>query len=364
MYIPDAEEYGGIVVMDEKEKLANELCMALSSVVPDVYMLKNDIWIILNKYDIRNRCTEVGMVFTDRNEELIKRFLIAKTVKGCTARTIEFYQNTLKRFMERVNKNIDDITSDDIRLDSALRIRRDKVNKTTAGNEIRCYRTFFNWLSTEELIQKNPMLKVDPIKKEKIKKEAFTEMEVEMLRAHVNGDREKAIIEILLSTGCRVSELVQIKVSEVEMDRERVLVHGKGNKDRFVYLNARAELAIKTYMSERKDNNPYLFPGGKKITEMKNGKSETWWMNPENIGNTHLGKETIGTITRKLAERAGVQQANPHKFRRTCATWALRRGMPIEQVSKMLGHDQISTTQIYLDLNEEELVYAHKKFVI
>ena len=228
--------------------------------------------------------------------------------------------------------------------------------------------SFLGWLHMQELIKRNPMYKVDRIKQRKTKKEALTEIEVEKLRMAARGEKEQAIIELLLSTGCRVSELVNIKISEIE--ENRVLVHGKGEKDRYVYLNARAQLVLSAYLNKRKDKNAYVFPRGVVATKavkkgLKHAEYSQWWMMPENIEPEGcMDKGTIEQITRKIAKRAGVKQANPHKFRRTCATMALRKGMPIEQVSKMLGHEQISTTQIYLDLSEEELALAHKKYVV
>ena len=276
------------------------------------------------------------------------------------------YGNT-KRELSEIGKTVDDITTEDIRYYMAIRLQRDKVSKTTIGNEIRNLGSFFGWLYAEEIIKKNPMAKIDRIKQEKTKKEALTDMEIEMLRAAADGKREKLVIELLLSTGCRVGEVVQILISDIEGDR--VLVHGKGQKDRYVYLNARAQLALGKYLAARSDKNPYLFPKGGSVIEMKhNGikkhELKDWWKNPENIKEGHAGISTIEITTRKIAKRAGVEQANPHKFRRTCATMALRRGMPLEQVSKMLGHEEISTTQIYLDLTEDELALAHKKYVI
>ena len=150
-------------------------------------------------------------------------------------------------------------------------------------------------------------------------------------------ERDVLIIEFLLSTGVRVSELVGIKLNEIKGNR--VLVHGKGRKDRYVYMNAKAEFAMNRYMPKRIDkDSPYLFPGDE---------------------NGHIGKCTIEARTRELANLAGVEKANLHKFRRTCATMALRRGMPIEQVSKMLGHEEISTTQIYLELVLKKIWNMH-----
>lgn len=207
------------------------------------------------------------------------------------------------------------------------------------------------------------MSKIEKIKTQRVKKEAFTEMEVERIRNVTSTGREKAIVEFLLSTGCRVAELVGIRLDEIEGDR--VLIHGKGQKDRYVYMNAKTQLAVENYLVERKDANPYLFAGGwSTAVKHMHGAKKNWYKTEEYVTpDEHLDIGSVQHILRRLAKLAGVKQANPHKFRRTCATFALRRGMPIEQVSKMLGHEQISTTQIYLDLNEEDLAHAHKKYV-
>lgn len=357
-----------MVNMDGREELINNLCLYMQSKTNETMLdIKNGLYMLLEPYEILPRTTEVAILKEDRNEYLLKNFLIAKKVKGCTERTLRYYAESVKKILEIIGKTVDDITTEDIRYYIAIRLQRDKVTKTTIGNEIRNLGSFFNWLYAEEIIKKNPMAKIDRIKQEKTKKEALTEMEIEMLRAAADGEREKLVIELLLSTGCRVGEVVQILISDIEGDR--VLVHGKGQKDRYVYLNARAQLALGKYLDERNDKNPYLFPKGGSVIEKKHDgirkcDLKDWWKNSENIKEGHAGISTIEITTRKIAKRAGVEQANPHKFRRTCATMALRRGMPLEQVSKMLGHEEISTTQIYLDLTEDELALAHKKYVI
>lgn len=353
--------------MEARQELYENIIMYLMSEDIQVEKIKEGMYAVLSDYEIQKRCTDVALVQTDRNAYLIKRFLVAKTVKGCTSRTIEYYKTNLQRIIERLGKTVDDITADDIRLYIALRIKRDKISKVTADNELRTLRTFFTYLQSEEIVSKNPMHNIERIKAWRMKKEALTEMEVEMLRHEASNDSRKlAVVEVLLSTGIRLSELVGIMLEEIE--GERILVHGKGEKDRYVYLNARAKLTIDRYLKERTDDNPYLFPGGRNATDISgDGKSKmrTWWKYPELVTeDTHIEKGTIEQMMRKLAKRAGVEQANPHKFRRTCATMALRRGMPIEQVSKMLGHESIQTTQIYLDLNEEDLIQAHRKYVV
>lgn len=354
-----------MTVTDERESLINDICQYLITLDADISDAKSALYIILNDYEITSRCTAVAELHRDRNEELMKRFLVAKTVKGCTPRTIDYYKKQIASTISTIGKTVDDITTDDIRYYMAIRQRRDKVSKVTIGNEIRCLGSFFQWLYAEEIIRKNPMTRIDRIKMEKTKKEAFTDLEVERLRVAARGMRKKMIIEILLSTGCRVSELVQVLITEIY--GSKILIHGKGQKDRYVYLNAKAELALEMYLDDRKDNNPYLLPRMVSIKDVKlDKKSEyvDWWKCPEYIADGHTEKGTIESMTRRIAKRAGIEKANPHKFRRTCATMAIRRGMPIEQVSKMLGHENISTTQIYLDMSEDELEQAHKKFVV
>ena len=175
------------------------------------------------------------------------------------------------------------------------------------------------------------------------------------------------IVEMLLSTGCRVSELTEILLADIE--GSKILVRGKGAKERYVYLNAKAQLALEQYLSERKDDNPFLFPKGKMLSEwdrkgLTKEDMKSWWKDREKIKDGHVDKGSIEKVVVRIAKRAGIDKANPHKFRRTCATMALKRGMPLLQVSKMLGHESTETTQIYLDLSEDDLAQAHKKYVV
>lgn len=354
-------------VKDERDSLVNELCVKLAPKYGDMQELKNLLYMILNPYEITSRSTEVAVVDEDQNEALLRRFLVAKKVSGRTERTLEQYKSSIKRTLEMIGKTATEIQVADIRIYIAIRMSRDKVANATITNEIRYLKSFFMWMQQEEIVTRNPMLKIEKIKEPKVRKEALTDIEVEKLRAATCDEREKAILETLLSTGCRVSELVQITKTDIE--GERVLIHGKGQKDRFVYLNAKAMLAIEKYLEKRKDKNQYLYPGSiaiiKGASHLSSKDKHEWWTMPEHVKpDGHIEKGTIEDIMRRLAARAGVKKANPHKLRRTCATMALRRGMPIEQVSKMLGHEELTTTQIYLDLSEDELAQAHKKYVL
>ena len=353
-------------ITDERQNLINRICTHFSERVDDLEMLRSELYITLNDYEITNRCTEVAETDRECFENVLKRFLVAKAVKGCTERTIQLYSMSVRKVFAEINKRVEDVTPDDIRLYVGLRLRRDGVSKVTVGNEIRSLSSFYAWATAEEIIQKNPMLRVHKIKKQKVRKEALTEMEIERLRMAADGEMQKMMIEVLLSTGCRVTELVNIRIDEIQKDE--ITVHGKGEKDRKVYLNAKAELAVQVYLAKRRDENPYLLPGAKSMRERKGmdrkESRKNWWMDRNNLTEGHITTSAVESTMRAIADRAEVEQANPHKFRRTCATLALRRGMPIEQVSRMLGHEEVGTTQIYLDLKEEDLKRSHGKYVV
>ena len=326
---------------------------------------------ILGDYEIQNRTTEIALLQEDRNEYLFKKFLTAKIVKGCTDRTVEYYKKSLEFIFNRIQKTADDVTTDDIRYYLAIRQKRDGISKTTANNELRVLSSFYQYLQSDDIVLKNPTSKIEKIKEQKKKKNAFTEIEIEKIRDSTKNARERAVVDVLLSTGCRVNELVNIRIRDI--DKDKIIVHGKGEKDRIVYLNAKAIISLERYLEERNDSNPYLFCGGffvqndrSKMQQYQISKNGEWYKNKELVSlDTHTDKGTIEQLMRKLKKRSGIDSdCYPHKFRRTCATMALRRGMPIEQVSKMLGHESIETTQIYLDLNEEDMAQAHKKYVV
>lgn len=327
--------------------------------------------IILAEYEISKRETELTVWEEDKNDVVIRKWLSAKAAAGMSPRTIQFYGKSVPNFFNKVQKNYDEITADDLRLYFAVRVQKDRVSKVTADNERRCLSSFYGWLQKEEILLRNPMAKLDSIKKTKKKKKAYDLMDLEKIRLGCRTAREKAIVEILASTWCRVSELVGIQLDDI--DGDRIIVHGKGDKEREVYLNARSKLALEVYLQERKDTNPYLFPRSKnagKINNMiQNGhrKKElpNWYKDPEMVDEyLPTDKGTIESIVRNLGRRVGVDKVHPHRFRRTGATMALRQGMPLTTVSKLLGHESIATTQIYLDISDEEMADAHKKYVV
>ena len=305
--------------------------------------VKNSMYIVLNDYDIQEKSKELANVDIDLKTKAVQMFFVTKKVEGCTDKTLNYYHTVLKRFFSIITSELDRITADDIRYYIAYRATQDSLSKVSQDNELRTLKSFFKWCIGDEYITKNPTVTIKPIKKEKKYKKAFSEIEIEKIRQSADNFRDKAIIEVLNSTGVRVSELCQMKKTDIENDE--ILVFGKGEKERVVFLNAKAMFALESYLATRKDNRPELFVSLKAP------------YNP-------IQKSSVEGIVRKLGEKAGVKNVHPHRFRRTAATLALNRGMPIEQVSQMLGHSKIETTTIYARSDLQNVKSSHKKYVV
>lgn len=357
-----------------KENLINDLVIALTPYLKDLNAadIKMVITIALQPYEVTKAETALTVYEGDVNELILKRFLAAKIAAGMSKRTIKYYGESIKATLEKIGKPYTDITADDIRLWIAVRIHKDGVSKQTADNERRNLSSFYGWLQKEEILLKNPMNRVESIKITKKKKRAYSLMDLEKIRMGCKDARERAIVEFLASTWCRASEVLEVKISDIKGNE--VEVHGKGDKYRIVYLNARAILAIQEYLKERKDTSPYLFPGcnfPSCTQEFKNYVTEygvprhEWYKIPKLVSEERIPDlSIIENTVRNIGKRIGVEKVHPHRFRRTGATMALRQGMPITTVSKLLGHESVETTQIYLDISDEELQQAHTKYVV
>lgn len=324
-----------------KEQLINEICMIDRNLPFDDYKMK--LWLILGNYQISIAEHELQIYEESNNILLIKKFLISKSVSGCTERTIRCYKDTLCRFERNINKDLTLVQPDDIRLYIAEKAMNDGIKRESQRNIHRILSSFYNWLANEDIILRSPLAKVECPKKEKKKKKAFTEKEVEILRNNLLTPRDKALFEVLLSTWCRVTEISNIKLADIASDGS-VEVIGKGNKLRKVYLNTRAKLAIEEYMKVRQGDSEYLFVSYDSPFEK-------------------LSQSGIEIFARKLGQRSQVAKCHPHRFRRTGATFALRAGMPIQNVSQLLGHESIETTQIYLDIDERATARSHEQYV-
>lgn len=323
----------------------------------------------MSDYEVEKRNTEIIIRDEDKNNQYIAMFLASKMASGRTDKTLQSYKGYLTKILGNIGKNADEITSDDIKLYLAKKLRIDKCTKTSVDNERRALSTFYGWMLTNEYITKNPMNKVEVMKYNKPKKKAFSDMDVEKIRGACETERETAIVEVLLSTWCRVSELVGMRIDEIETDK--IIVHGKGEKDRTVFLNAKAQLALQKYLECRSDKNPYIFPKSSwagDITKFTKGipkdEQKKWYKRPEMVSKDEPSdKGTVESMVRDIGKRAGVNKVHPHRFRRTGATFALKAGMPLMTISKLLGHANIAVTQVYLDINDEDLEMEHGKYV-
>lgn len=323
-----------------KEELINTIALlAQNKGIEDI---KYDLYLILNDYDVQKVTTELTIYQGDVNEQLLKKYIMSKTIQGCTQRTIGYYKNTLQNFANFISKPLTEVTSDEVRYYLATRRVRDKVSKTTAGNEWRNLSAFYAWLTKEELVAKNIMLKVESIKKEKKKKKAFTEEDIEKIRDGCKNDRDRCLIEVMLSTWCRVTEVSNMKISDIKEDGS-MIVFGKGEKERTVYLNAKAKYQVEKYLNSRTDDEDWLFVSLDKP-------------------HSKLQISAIEIATRNIGKRVKVSNCHPHRFRRTGATFALRAGMKVEDVSRILGHESLETTQIYLDIDDKAVHLNHEKY--
>lgn len=301
----------------------------------------DNLRIILSDYTIERKSAELAVV-SENKEKAIKMFFVTKKVEGCSDNTIRYYVGVLQRFFSEIKCDLDQISSNRIRYYIAIRSQRDKLGKISQDNELRVLKSFFGWCTAEDYISKNPTLNIKPIKKEKRIKASFSEVELEMIRKSAVTKRDTAIIETLFSTGCRVSELCGM--SRNDLNGDEILVFGKGGKERICYLNAKARLALDDYLKSRTDSNSALFVSSKKPY-------------------TRLKKGSIERLIREIGDLAGVTNCHPHRFRRTAATIALNRGMPLDQVQKMLGHENITTTTIYARSEIENVKASHRKYV-
>lgn len=353
---------------DIKTELVNKIVLAMWDFIGEVNgkKLQAVMYAALAGYEIQPTQTSLVVYDEDNAMKYLEKFLIDKKIKGCTDRTLKYYKTQMQFILEKIGKEPMDIQTDHIRLYIANRQIKDKVSDVTVNNEIRVLSSFFDWMQSEEYRFKNPMKRISQIKLYKKKKEAFTDIELEKMRGALETARDKAIFELLMSTWCRVSELAQIKLNEI--NGNEVLLHGKGKKDRTAYLNAKAIFALQNYLKERKDDSPWLFPRMRPLSEqdrkgIKNRDYKYFYIHPEFLeSDKHVEAGTIEHRIRKLGRGLDIM-AHPHKFRRTGATMALRAGMPIEQVSKILGHENITTTQIYLDIKETDIKASHERYV-
>ena len=324
--------------MTARHELAKRLISMVSAGEPITMDTLNEI---LKGYTILREADEEKSDLKKR----ISYYLGAKRIDGLSPRTLANYKYTLDMFSERVNKSVSKITADDIRGYISYLSEARGLRETSLQTHISVLRAFFSWLLMEERIKKNPMLRIRSLKLDKKNaRQALSVEELERLRDACKGYREKALVEFLVSTGCRLSEVAQLNVADLDFNNRSVTVTGKGNKERPVYFSIRARLMLQEYIKERK--------GGEGLFV----SSKTPYL--------PLKPRAIQRIIHGLSVRAGLDaRVHPHLLRHTFATHALNSGMDVTAIQQLLGHENISTTQIYAAMNEDVIRHQYNKYV-
>lgn len=278
------------------------------------------------------------------NEDLLQLFLSAKRVEGCSEKTLRYYEITIKKMFSHTVKHIAHTQTDDLRtyLSEYQKLRH--CSKSNIDNIRRILSSFFAWLEDESYILKSPVRRIHKIRTDKIVKETYTDESLELLRDNCSNLRDLAIIDLLTSTGMRVGELVHLNIADIDFENRECIVFGKGSKERPVYFDARTKIHLKNYLASRKDSNPALFVS---------------LLHPFN----RLEISGVEIRLRQLGRSLGINKVHPHKFRRTLATKAIDKGMPIEQVQKLLGHAKIDTTMEYAMVNQNNVKISHRKYI-
>lgn len=278
------------------------------------------------------------------NDGLLALFIAAKQVEGCSRKTLDYYQSTLAMMTASLDKPYTQVTSDDLRAYLNDYERSRNSSKVTIDNIRRIMSSFFSWLEDEDYIVKSPVRRIHKVKTATKAKEVLSDEDLVTLRDSCATKRDLAIVEILASTGIRVGELVNLDRSDVNLNERECIVTGKGNKQRPVYFDARAKLHLRSYLDARNDTNPALFVSLRDASK-------------------RVTIDGVESCLRQLGKDSGVGRVHPHKFRRTLATQAIDKGMPIEQVQKLLGHAKIDTTMHYAMVNQSNVKASHRKYL-
>ena len=282
--------------------------------------------------------------FDKSNEEFTELFISAKRVEGCSLKTLRYYLATINKMTNTVGKHITKITTEDLRKYLSDYHEENNCSKSNIDNIRRILSSFFSWLEDEDYILKSPVRRIHKIKSAKTVKETYTDEMLEYMRGNCDSLRDLAIIDMLASTGMRVGELVHLNIEDVDFENRECVVLGKGSKERPVYFDARTKIHLRNYLESRNDDNPALF-----VSMLK----------PYN----RLNISGVEIRLRELGRKLDITKVHPHKFRRTLATRAIDKGMPIEQVQKLLGHSKIDTTMQYAMVDQENVKLSHRKFI-
>ena len=293
---------------------------------------------------LKNLSSETPQREQTSNETYLKMFIDAKQIEGCSERTLQYYKMTVEHLLATLDVPVRKMTTDEIRSYLANYQQRNNCSKVTVDNVRRNISSFFSWLEEEDYILKSPMRRIHKIKTKQSVKETISDEMIEKLRDNCECARDLAMIDLLYSTGIRVGELVRLNISDIDFEERECIVYGKGDKERRVYFDAKAKVHLQEYIERRQDNNQALF-----VTL--------------DAPHDRLKISGVEIRLRQLGRRLDLERIHPHKFRRTMATRAIDKGMPIEQVQKILGHSQIDTTMQYAMVNQNNVKSSHQKYM-
>ena len=292
------------------------------------------------KYEVSTSDAEVK----EKEQDLVELFLAAKRIEGCSEKSLKYYQATIQAMLEALGKGIKEIVTEDIRCYLTNYQKRNHSSRVTIDNIRRILSSFFPWLEDEDYILKSPVRRIHKVKTASNIKETYSDETLELMRDNCSEIRDLAMIDLLASTGMRVGEMVLLNRADIDFNERECVVFGKGDKERMVYFDARTKLHLQAYLNERTDDNIALFVSLK----------------------SPFNRLTIGGIETRLrgfGKRLGLPKVHPHKFRRTLATMAIDKGMPIELLQQLLGHKRIDTTLQYAMVKQSNVKIAHRKFI-
>ena len=281
---------------------------------------------------------------TEQEQDLVALFLSAKRIEGCSEKSLKYYKSTIQAMLDELGKGVIEIVTEDIRGYLTNYQWKKRSSRVTIDNIRRILSSFFSWLEDEDYILKSPVRRIHKVKTASNIKETYSDETLELMRDSCSEIRDLAMIDLLASTGMRVGEMVLLNRKDIDFNERECIVFGKGDKERMVYFDARTKLHLQSYLYSRADESPALFVSLKA---------------PHN-------RMTIGGIETRLREmgkRLGVPKVHPHKFRRTLATMAIDKGMPIEQLQQLLGHKRIDTTLQYAMVKQSNVKLAHRKYI-
>lgn len=326
-----------------KEKIISEIIREMLSSLNNEQLSKLKTTLEIYLYNVSIEAKQEAD--TEQEEvDYLEVFLSAKRIEGCSEKTLIYYKNTIQQMLDSIGKSVCIIVTEDLRTYLAEYQKEKQSSKVTIDNIRRIFSSFFAWLEDEDYIIKSPVRRIHRIKAASTIKETYTDEQLESMRDNCDNPRDLALIDILASTGMRVGELVLLNRDDISFDERECIVFGKGDKERMVYFDARTKIHLQNYLDSRTDNNDALFVSLKApYNRMK-------------IGGIELR-------LREMGKRLNIDKVHPHKFRRTLATVAIDKGMPIEQLQKLLGHQRIDTTLQYAMVKQSNVKIAHRKYI-